>query len=251
MMMQALALLKIALLFSFASGFQQHNYHRFLATKVQQIRSDESWVSPDVTFTLSLKKPIGLILEEVEEGVSKGVIVKEISESGSAAELSNATKNKIIGSPIISIQQTDVSQFNFEGVINSFIQAPDTVEVGFLVASEADGNQVPQYEEGTKVEIVVKQKGKPDTSIIAKVGDNLRQKLFEYDIQVYEGLKQNLGNCGGAGQCTFCAFDFSAANGWEARSEYEDKKLGKKFPMARLSCLNRVQGPATIVKTAR
>lgn len=163
--------------------------------------NDKNDVS-DVTFTVSLKKPLGLLLEEVEEGLDKGVFVKEISESGSASELSDEIKNKIIGATITTIQKKDVTRSNFVSVIESIMQGPATVEVEFLIASEANGEVMKQYEEGTKVTILVKQKGKPDTSIVARVGDNLRQKLLEYDVQVYEGLKQNLGNCGGAGQCT-------------------------------------------------
>ena len=59
------------------------------------------------------------------------------------------------------------------------------------------------------------------------------------------GLSQKLGNCGGGGQCGFCAADFVDSEGWEPRSEYEDKKLAKT-PNARLTCFNNIQGPATI-----
>jgi ferredoxin len=63
-------------------------------------------------------------------------------------------------------------------------------------------------------------------------------------------MKQKLGNCGGAGQCTFCAMDFVESQGWLERSDYEDKKLLKN-PDARLACLNEIQGPATIRKAKR
>jgi hypothetical protein len=43
---------------------------------------------------------------------------------------------------------------------------------------------------------------------------------------------------------------FTDGDGWLERSDYEDKKLAK-FPAARLSCLNSIQGPATMVKTQR
>jgi hypothetical protein len=46
-------------------------------------------------------------------------------------------------------------------------------------------------------------------------------------------------------QCGFCAAEFVESEGWPARSDYEDKKL-KKNPNARLTCLNPIQGPATI-----
>jgi len=60
------------------------------------------------------------------------------------------------------------------------------------------------------------------------------------------GLKQKLGNCGGGGQCTFCAADFVGdSEGWSPRSDYEDQRLAKT-PNARLTCLNNIQGPCTI-----
>jgi ferredoxin len=95
------------------------------------------------------------------------------------------------------------------------------------------------------VTIAVLEEGGKETSIEAKVGDNLRKVLLENNIEVYKGLKKKLGNCGGGGQCTFCAADFVESEGWGLRSDYEDGKL-KKFPNARLTCLNNIQGPATI-----
>merc|ERR1711865_948042 len=36
--------------------------------------------------------------------------------------------------------------------------------------------------------------------------------------QWLQGMKQKLGNCGGGGQCTFCAVDFVDSEGWNLRS---------------------------------
>jgi ferredoxin len=127
-------------------------------------------------------------------------------------------------------------------------EAPeDAVDLQFL-PSPTQAEQT--YDVGTTVTIHVLQKHKPDIFIEAKVGDNLRQVLIDNDFEVYQGMKQKLGNCGGAGQCTFCAMDFLESDGWSERSDYEDQKLAK-FPYARLSCLNNIQGPVTIQKTER
>jgi ferredoxin len=107
-----------------------------------------------------------------------------------------------------------------------------------------------EFELGTPVSIRVIQKNGSEMVLNAKVGDNLRQTLIDNGFEVYQGLKQKLGNCGGAGQCTFCAVDFVESQGWAERSDYENQKL-KKFPAARLACLNNIQGPATIKKTER
>ena len=57
------------------------------------------------------------------------------------------------------------------------------------------------------------------------------------------GLKKKLGNCGGGAQCTFFAIDNLEADGWSARSEWEDQGIGKKLsPTARLACMKNIQG---------
>jgi hypothetical protein len=202
---------------STANGFVMHHHqqhHRplgvtsppwtFQSTTNQQQQHDPDDTSHETTIlTLLLKKPLGLMLEEVDSDYpTGGVIVKEIAESGSVAALSEELKQKIVGATIASIQQTDVSQSSFTDVMEMIRQGPETIQVEFAMASDSNLKTLSLYEEGTEVEIVVKQNGKPDTCIVAKVGDNMRQKLLEYNVQVYEGLKQNLGNCGGAGQCT-------------------------------------------------
>ena len=97
---------------------------------------------------------------------------------------------------------------------------------------------------GTVVNVTVLE-GDKETVVEMKVGDNLRLSLLEGGFEVYRGFKSKIGNCGGGGQCTFCAVDFLSNEGWGDRSEYEDSKL-KKSPEARLSCLNNIQGPAVI-----
>jgi ferredoxin len=109
----------------------------------------------------------------------------------------------------------------------------------------ADEPVEPQFTIGTTVQIKVIQDGNEDKTIDAKVGENLRQTLLDNKVELYRGLKKKLGNCGGGGQCTFCAVDFVESEGWEERMEYENTKI-KKFPTARLACLNNIQGPATI-----
>ena len=112
---------------------------------------------------------------------------------------------------------------------------------------EYDGTQTkePDFAVGTPVTVNVIQDGKPDLAICAKVGDNLRKTLLENNVELYRGLKKKMGNCGGGGQCTFCAVDFVDSEGWEARSDYEEQKIGK-YPNARLACLNNIQGPVTV-----
>jgi ferredoxin len=189
-----------------------------------------------------LEKPLGIVLEEVEEGGAKGVFVLELAEGGSAA--ASAFKDQLQGLKLATVLGEDVTTLTFDDVMDKLINAPSPVALEFLL-QQGQAPTIPQFDVGTTATIKVLEEGKPETIIEAKVGDNLRKTLLEKNIEVYKGLKKKLGNCGGSGQCTFCSVDFVESEGWEIRSEYEDTKL-KKFPNARLSCLNNIQGPATI-----
>jgi ferredoxin len=197
---------------------------------------------------VSLEKPLGMILEEMEEGQPKGVFVLELADTGSAA--ASEFKDRLVGSKVIMVMGEDVTSLSFDDVMEKLINAPSPVSLEVSsdqeVANEEEEEEEaePQFELGTPVTISVLEDGK-ETAIEAKVGDNLRQVLLENNIEVYKGLKKKLGNCGGSGQCTFCAADFVESEGWGLRSDYEDQKL-KKAPNARLTCLNNIQGPATI-----
>lgn len=187
---------------------------------------------------LSLTKPLGLILEEVEEGKASGVFVKEVSESGSA----QAYASDVTGASLVTVDDQDVTSMDFDAVMETIINSSESIEIAFRLSDE-----LPM---GTPVKINVIVPDGKDLTLDAQVGDNLRQVLLDSDFAVYQGLKQTIGNCGGAGQCTFCAMDFIESSGWSERSDYENEKLSK-FASARLACLNDVQGPATIQKTKR
>eukprot|EP00542_Grammatophora_oceanica_P015796 CAMPEP_0194033004 /NCGR_PEP_ID=MMETSP0009_2-20130614/5825_1 /TAXON_ID=210454 /ORGANISM="Grammatophora oceanica, Strain CCMP 410" /LENGTH=246 /DNA_ID=CAMNT_0038673603 /DNA_START=20 /DNA_END=760 /DNA_ORIENTATION=+ len=195
--------------------------------------------------SLKLEKPLGMILEEVEEGAPKGVKVQELADSGSA--YASEYRDKLTGLMVASVMGQDCQSIGFDDVMQKIIDAPSPVDIAFILEGTSSGATAPtpSFAVGTPVVIKVIQEGKPDMDLQAKVGDNLRKTLLENDVEVYRGLKKKLGNCGGGGQCTFCAVDFEASEGWEERSEYEDQKI-PKFPKARLACLNNIQGPATI-----
>lgn len=194
--------------------------------------------------SLSLPKPLGLVLEECEEGSPSGVFVKDVSENGSAASYSS----KIAGSKLLQVGGVDVTAQSFDNIMELIINTEQKVDLVFDV--EDDEAMAADYELGAPVAIIVQQPGRDDLIINAAVGDNLRKVLLDSGFEVYQGLKEKLGNCGGGGQCTFCAVNFVESDGWAQRSDYEDSKL-RKFPAARLACLNNIQGPATIEKLKR
>ena len=216
-------------------------------TQLDMSSSDASSSSATATesLVLSLSKPLGMILEEVEEGEAQGVFVKELGEAGSAL----AYADQVLGRPIVKVGGQDATNLVFDDVMDLIINAPETVDLEFGGAVEEEPS--PAYEVGTAVTIRLLQDDDSNSlELPAKVGDNLRKLLLDNGVEVYQGMKQKLGNCGGGGQCTFCAYDVIESEGWEPRSDYEDQKLAKN-PDARLSCLNNIQGPATIRKAKR
>jgi ferredoxin len=208
------------------------------STSVYVVQSDRQ------VLAVELEKPLGIVLEEVQEGEAEGVFVMDLAESGSAA--ASPFKDQLRGLTIATVMGIDVTKMIFDDVMDKIINAPSPVALEFVLP-ESSSNEPPELEIGTAVIITVAEDGKPDRALQAKVGDNLRQVLLQNNVEVYKGMKQKLGNCGGGGQCTFCAFDFVESASWVPRSDYEDQKL-KKSPNARLTCLNNIQGPATIRK---
>lgn len=211
--------------------------------------------------TLELEKPLGLILEEVEEGEPKGVFIDDVNEGGSAFE--SPLKEKMIGSKVTQVMGEEVDSLIFDFVMEKIIDAPsplsieieveadeDEGEAGETEAEEEEEVAAPVYEIGTQVEIKVIQDGKEIMTISdARVGDNLRKTLLENNVEVYRGLKKKLGNCGGGGQCGFCAMDLQddgEGKPWLLRSDYEDSRLKNKPESYRMACLNNIMGPATV-----
>jgi len=213
----------------------------FIGKSTKQFSSSSSCLHS--LLSLDLEKPLGIILEEIEEGGSEGVKVEELSDAGSA--YASPYRDSLVGLKIARVMDNDVTNMTFDDVMECIINAPSPVSIAFEVDDDSEAEEVASFAIGTAVSIKVIQDGNPEKIIEAKVGDNLRKTLLENNVEVYRGLKKKLGNCGGGGQCGFCAVDFVESEGWQARSEYEDGKIAK-FPTARLACLNNIQGPATI-----
>jgi len=230
------------------------------STKVNKYSPSNLFMSTTAStsmISVSLEKPLGMILEEVEENAPKGVKVEELVESGSAYACDY--KDTLVGCKVIQVMGEDCRSLSFDDVMDKIINAPSPVEIAFedpsAVASTEDGaisedggKDMVEYDIGTQVTLKIIQEGKETLFIEdAKVGDNLRKTLLANKVELYRGLKKKLGNCGGGGQCAFCAVDFvdSECEGWLERSDYEDSKI-PKYPTARLACLNNIMGPATI-----
>ena len=212
---------------------------------------------------LSLEKPLGLILEENDNSNpafgAGGVIVTQVNEGGSA--FGSPYKSQLVQSKIYSVMGKDVSSLSFDDVMDEIIGAPSPFNIEFALSEAAaaeiksEGNGaadiVKGYEVGATVTIKVEQpeSNKPDVVLTAQVGDNLRKTLLANgDVELYRGMKKKLGNCGGGGQCGFCAVELIDDEGvWGQRSDYEAQKIGKNGnEKTRLACMNNIVGPATV-----
>jgi hypothetical protein len=154
--------------------------------------------------TVTLTKPLGLILEEVQEGLPMGVFVKEVAETGSAYVMADALQ----GRTITSVMGTDCSSLDFDAVMElirntsgdavTLTFAPLTAAGPAAAVTTLPPPQLKEYAVGTVVTIrvVQQQQGKDDLVFDAKVGDNLRQALLTNGFEVYQGMRQKLGNCG-------------------------------------------------------
>ena len=207
-------------------------------TSLSSTRLFSTQTDTDV-WSLSLTKPLGVILEENVQGTAAGVFVKQVGDAGSAA----AFADEMTGCKLLAVQGVDMTSADFDTVMDAIVNAPDTVELELQRA-------VDDFPVGTVVTVTAEQSNGEDLVFEAKVGDNLRQALLDNGFEVYQGMKQKLGNCGGGGSCTFCAMDIIESQGWPERSDYEDKKLAKN-PNARLACLNPIQGPVKLRKAQR
>lgn len=141
---------------------------------------------------VTLEKPLGLILEEVQEGEALGVKVTGIRDDGSASK--SDYKDRLIGLRLESVMGTPVNNLLFDDVMAAILESPSPVQLVFQTPSETTSEPLPsKFPDGASVSITVLDGGK-ETVINAKVGENLRRILLENNIEVYKGLKKKLGN---------------------------------------------------------
>ena len=148
--------------------------------------------------SLDLEKPLGLILEEVSEGMPEGVKVEEVGDGGSAS----AVGVDLVGRKLLRVGEVDVTGMLFDDVMSQLIDAESPVAVEF------DGPGEPMFEVGTSVGITVIQEGKETVTIESKVGENLRTVLLENKVELYRGLKKKMGNCGGGKLDRYMVFEW-------------------------------------------
>lgn len=125
-----------------------------------------------------LEKPLGLLLEEDEN--EKGVYVKEILDSGSAASCDDINE----GWRVVSAGGIECAELNLEQVMAAIGSAPSPVELRL---------------KSTTCLLKVVDPDKGSTFVSAQIGDNLRSVLLQSGAKIYD-FKGVLTNCNGGGQ---------------------------------------------------
>lgn len=104
-MMKSLNLL-VAILTSQCHAFVVMNSNQ----KVGMKKSTPSKLA--ALLSMELEKPLGIILEEVEENAAQGVKVEELSDAGSA--YASEYRDELVGLKVMQVMDTDVSNMNNE-----------------------------------------------------------------------------------------------------------------------------------------
>ena len=126
--------------------------------------------SSSASLSLELNKPLGMILEEVEENAPRGVMVGSLAEGGSAESSPDASK--LVGMRIRTVMEEDVTGMSFDDVMDRIIDAPspvliefdggedEEVETSATTASASAGPPAIEYDIGTPVTVTVLQDDK-------------------------------------------------------------------------------------------
>lgn len=199
---------------------------------------------------ISLEKPLGLLLEERDDG-GPGAVVAGVAEEGSAVPLFESGEIRA-GQALGTVAGVDVSGMGFDDVMDVLIGAESPLEIAFADAEEEGETEEGEGEEGlpqgTPVSVTVTKGGAPlDLGVTAAVGDVLLKRLKEAKAPVYTGMAK-MTNCGGMGQCLTCKVVLTEPDGQTLyeRSEYEDAKLAKFPSNVRLACMTLVEGDVRV-----
>lgn len=102
MMKTALSLAASLLTFKLVESFSPSS--TFISTGVRTVSSSSCL---NALLSVELEKPLGIILEEMEEGGSAGVKVEELSDSGSA--YASSYRDQLVGLKIARVMDNDVT----------------------------------------------------------------------------------------------------------------------------------------------
>ena len=200
---------------------------RLTVTRVNAAKFD-----PADFITVSLSKPLGLSLEEVEENKPRGVTVEAVDGNAKAS-------GKIVpGLFLVSVNGVDTKFQDFDSILSTIKGAPENapVELVFIPPSKVF--------KGPAIMTVLTPDGRT-VQIQCLKGQNMRQVLQGSGIAVYAD-KAKFTNCGGAGNCGTCGVLVTNNPDWDERPKFEALRLKKLPETARLSCMAAIEGDCSV-----
>lgn len=222
--------LHITLIISFQlNPLSISNFHKKSHSfQIQALKYD-----PIDYITVTVKKPLGISLEEIVPNEKKGVYVVDIKDG-------NIKSLKVIrkGYHLIEVNDMDVRQMDFDTVMNILIDIDNEKDMKLTFI---DSNDIYKG----KANIRVKLPNGDEKLVTCLKGQTLRNVLMDNNVEVYSSTSK-FTNCNGGGQCATCTVRVMNNEFWEPRAEFEAKKLKKYDEFARLSCNTVVEGDCVV-----
>ena len=203
----------------------------------------QSAVDVSEAVTVTVEKPLGLVLEEIVPDEPQGVYVKMIDPQGAAAASGAIAR----GMRLVSAGGVDCTAASFDQAMDTLIDASSPIKLVFAppaaapAAASAAAPAVPSAAPAATEEftIMASAAGGGWASVQATAGDNVRVALLNGGAELYGGMWAKAMNCNGGGQCGTCVVEVVDGEVSE-RTPVEDKLLKKKpSPNFRLACQAR------------
>jgi ferredoxin len=187
---------------------------------------------------VSVKKPLGIAIEEIEEGKPRGVYISDVGEGNA-----KATNQIYKGQFIVAINGEDVKYSDFDTIMTLLSSHPSDKPMELTLID------IRAINRGPAILTVVLADG-TERRIETVKGTLLRPLLLQCNIPIYEGGAK-LTNCGGGGSCGTCVVKVINNADWVERPDFEAKRLKKYDATARLSCNTMIEGDATIIMSPK
>eukprot|EP00904_Undaria_pinnatifida_P001529 jgi/Undpi1/11377/HiC_scaffold_30.g13674.m1 len=172
------------------------------------------------------------------------VYVRALQPSGAAALCGEVS----VGDQLIAINDINLAGAPFDAAMDAMIglQGPD-VEFTFFRGTKEELKDASGAEEPpSEITVTVKQKGKPEVSLKAPSGANLRNLLTDNGINVYQSITR-WTNCKGKQLCGTCIVEINEGlDNCTVRSLDEGSTLRDNPANYRLSCVTDMYDDVTV-----
>jgi ferredoxin len=194
---------------------------------------------PSDFLSISVKRPLGLDLEEVDDGTFKGVYIADFKQDGNADKAIRKEFLSPKGLFLVEANGVNLRNSDFDAAMAAITSVDDGQEVNLVFI---DPSAVLK---GTAVLDVVLPDGQ-SRQVKCLKGMSLRSVLLDNKVDLYD-IKGKLSNCGGGGLCATCVVGIDIpGNDWSPKPDFEVKKLKKYNSKCRLSCNVIVEGDARV-----